>query len=202
METLKISSIGMVTAPRSVERRMFWLQQQPAEIVAWLQQLSVNLCGKIHDSTLPSFSAATCADLGQNLLCGHLLDGPRGRELLGPKFVAAIWAARGLGQISPSRAEVLRNTFFDEADYLRCVDDSAYLMYHGFSELARGVAVQALRTTRRLYNDGREQGRTTLTVIQTLEAQVEPHMRAIHTEVLRALETAMSSTSVETPACQ
>lgn len=177
-------------------------EQSIAELAAWVRGLVFLRCGKIHDSVLPSFSAATCTDLEQNLLCGHLLDGPRGRALLGPKFLAAIWAARGLGQISPEEAVALRTKFFDEADYLRRVDDSAYLMYHDFSELARGVAVQALRSTRRLHDEAQAQGRTSLAVIQNLEAQVEPNMRAIHAKVLNALERALSSTSVETLACQ
>ncbi len=158
------------------------------EITERVRSLVFLKCGKIHDMPLPQYRFFNCPDAGSNMLCGHLNDDTEIGKNAGPRFLAAIWVTAALQKVSWYVADQQRKLFTDTAEYLRCADDSAYVIHRGFSEQGIDNGWRALPQTRVLYDQALAEGRSPFTVIHQFEATAEPPLRQLQAEVLRALE--------------
>jgi hypothetical protein len=157
------------------------------EITERVRSLVFLRCGKIHDMPLPQYRFYNCPDAGENMLCGHLNDDTDLGKNAGPRFLAAIWVTAALQRVSWNVANEQRKLFTDTAAYLRCVDDSAYVIHRGYSQQGIDNGWRALPETRELYDQALAEGRRPLTVINQFEAKAEPPLCLLQSEVLAAL---------------
>lgn len=159
------------------------------ELIERVRGLVFLKCGKIHDMPLPQYRFYDCPHAETNMLCGHLNDETEIGKNAGPRFVAAIWATAALQKISWHVADQQRSLFTDAANYLRCADDSAYVIHRGFSQQGLDNGWRALPQTRDLYDLALAEGRNPITIIHQFEATAEPPLRQLQAEVLRALNS-------------
>lgn len=158
------------------------------EVTTQVRELVFLRCGKIHDMPLPQYRFYDCPDAVNNMLCGHVNDDTDLGKNAGPRFLAAIWVTAALQRVSWDVANEQRLLFTNTAQYLRCADDSAYVIHRGFSEQGIDNGWRALPQTRVLYDQALAEGRSPFTVIHQFEATAEPPLRQLQSDVLRVLE--------------